>query len=346
MATKVFSSIHTENLVKIAKQEGLEVKESESKSKIVSKINSTVEEYGVSQLAESLKLLELQEVCEDLDIDHKDNNPKHKVVLKKRLIEKIIEDGTSTFLSSLPQAKLEIFLNALGMKAEKGKEAMVEQLTEAVYSMGAEIFLSKFDVPFLKQCAKDLKIKCPTDSKAKIVNAIVTQTAPEREEKDMKIVFSAKKLPIKKGITYQDIFQWYYKEELVEYCKENGLKVSGKKKEVIERILAYLDGDKENTMAKVNVNKEEPKQEKKEEKPKKEEKKTESKKSKAKEPEPEPEVEKEAEQEEEEKEAPKESPKNKSKKTQQTEEETEEQPKEKEVAKEKTTKKTQPRKSK
>jgi len=335
MATKVFSSIHTENLVKIAKQEGLEVKESESKSKIVSKINSTVEEYGVSQLAESLKLLELQEVCEDLDIDHKDNNPKHKVVLKKRLIEKIIEDGTSTFLSSLPQAKLEIFLNALGMKAEKGKEAMVEQLTEAVYSMGAEIFLSKFDVPFLKQCAKDLKIKCPTDSKAKIVNAIVTQTAPEREEKDMKIVFSAKKLPIKKGITYQDIFQWYYKEELVEYCKENGLKVSGKKKEVIERILAYLDGDKENTMAKVNVNKEEPKQEKKEEK------KTESK-SKAKEPE----VEKEAEQEEEEKEAPKESPKNKSKKTQQTEEETEEQPKEKEVAKEKTTKKTQPRKSK
>jgi hypothetical protein len=49
------------------------------------------------------------------------------------------------------------------------------------------------------------------------------------------------------------MFQLYRVEELVEWSREKGLKVTGTKPVVIKRILAYLDGDKENTMSTVTT---------------------------------------------------------------------------------------------
>lgn len=46
---------------------------------------------------------------------------------------------------------------------------------------------------------------------------------------------------IKKGVTYTDLFDTYNASHLVEYCAKNGLKKTGKKPQVIKRILHFLD---------------------------------------------------------------------------------------------------------
>jgi len=56
---------------------------------------------------------------------------------------------------------------------------------------------------------------------------------------------SKRKKPIEKGITYEDIFQHYYVEEVKDWCKAHNLKTSGRKKELIKRILDFLEGGKE-----------------------------------------------------------------------------------------------------
>jgi len=58
-----------------------------------------------------------------------------------------------------------------------------------------------------------------------------------------------KKKAIEKGITFEDIFQHYYVNEVRDWCREHELKTSGKKGDLIKRILAFLDGDEEATKA-------------------------------------------------------------------------------------------------
>jgi len=84
-----------------------------------------------------------------------------------------------------------------------------------------------------------------------LIEAIITNEVIQKQEKKKKKVqkVSKTKPDLVKGVEYQDVFQHYYLEELVEFAKKNGLKVSGTKKELIQRIIAWLEGDKENTLA-------------------------------------------------------------------------------------------------
>ncbi len=43
-----------------------------------------------------------------------------------------------------------------------------------------------------------------------------------------------------RGQTYADVFQWYNLSELQAFARDHALKVSGKKKELIHRILDHL----------------------------------------------------------------------------------------------------------
>lgn len=71
-----------------------------------------------------------------------------------------------------------------------------------------EIVLSHLEVNFLKQLMKDTELSCTTSSRDRIVEALCEgKVAKAEEKKEETIVFSKEKLPLKKGITYQDIFQ-------------------------------------------------------------------------------------------------------------------------------------------
>jgi len=53
----------------------------------------------------------------------------------------------------------------------------------------------------------------------------------------------------KKYSSYTDLYDNFNLPDLVTYCKENDLKVSGKKKEVIQRILNKVNGVEEKPKA-------------------------------------------------------------------------------------------------
>jgi guanyl-specific ribonuclease Sa len=57
------------------------------------------------------------------------------------------------------------------------------------------------------------------------------------------IIQNGSKPEIKKGITFDEIFQAYFLPELKDWCKQHGLKVTGNRRDIIKRILMFLDGD-------------------------------------------------------------------------------------------------------
>jgi len=253
---EIFNAFPGDSLVQMIKQEKISgVDVTDSKSKLVEAIAIYVEDLGTTQVVSRLSLVDLETLCEPLNIDHEGNNVT-KTVLQKRLKEKICEMGIQEFLKNHTDEKtILFFLEAHGVAQAGDKfNNQVQLASNLIIESGATAFISRFDVRFLQDLMEDMNLKCSTTSKNKIVDAIIHRTSAKAEvvQKE-EIVFSEKKLTIAEGITYQDIFQHYYLEEIQDWCRANGLKVSGTKAVVIKRILAYFDGDKENTMASENV---------------------------------------------------------------------------------------------
>jgi len=251
----VFDSITLENLTKMATQEGIEIpsEKKPKKADYVAELAFVAETHGVRQVTSTFTIEQLEDISKAMKLKFDGQNANLKVVHKKRIQEKMAETGAAEFMEAILDAdQVKYFIEAFGEQpvSDKKKDLIV-QAVGLVQMAGTEIFLSKFDVPFLKDVIiRDLKLKCSTDSKNKIIRGIVTGTSAKTERQERDIEFSKEKKTIKKGISYQDIFQHYYVDEVQDYCKENGLKVSGTKPEIIKRIIAFLDGDTENTLAK------------------------------------------------------------------------------------------------
>jgi len=239
-----------------------------TKKRLLDAIVSEIEDVGMKQVTSQMKLIQLAHLTAPLKIDHGTNNPT-KTVLRKRFIEKMEELGLDKFLSksTMTSELLSMLIQAADEQPlSKDKDKLIFQATEIINLVGFQSFFSRFDIPFLQHLLSEMDLKCNTDSKDRIVYALATQTNAKKQKIEHKeIIYSDEKQPIKKGVTYQDIYQYYFREELVDWSKNNGLKVTGSKKELIQRILAFLDGNKENTMSIAN-RKEEDKKDKKVEK--------------------------------------------------------------------------------
>jgi len=142
----------------------------------------------------------------------------------------------------------------LGLEAEGKKEELVRQIGTSVRQVGMETYFSGFDVDSLHDICEDMKLKNTnsTNNKRRLVECIVHKQDAKKQEppkKKQKLSFSKQKKEIAKGITYDDIFQHYYVDEVRDWCRSSGLKSTGKKSALIKRILAFLDGDTETTKA-------------------------------------------------------------------------------------------------
>ncbi len=70
----------------------------------------------------------------------------------------------------------------------------------------------------------------------------------KKPKKKKKAQVSKTKPELVGGVTYDDVFHWYNLSELLDWARKHSIKVSGKKREVIQRIIVFLaDGadDKE-----------------------------------------------------------------------------------------------------
>ncbi|KAL6046082.1 U3 small nucleolar RNA-associated protein 4, putative (UTP4) [Balamuthia mandrillaris] len=211
-------------------------------------INQTAARY----LVEGLQKDELKAALKSVAIDHGENNENSKTVLRKRLYEVFMDHGIEAFMAEYcDTAVLKSFAESLDLEVTSKKAELQASIAKALNHAALLAFFDSLSTNTLHELcfAQGLETATPvTSSRAALVQALLRNEKVQKpkKKKQQPIQFSKKKKAIAKGITFQDIFQHYSKEEVVEYCKENNLVQSGKKKEVINRILAFLDGDKEN----------------------------------------------------------------------------------------------------
>lgn len=209
-------------------------------------------------LAESMTVKQRADAVAKLNINHEEqgNNPKSTRVHKKRLLEALEASGVEDFLKENVDvdALLEIGETFdLELSAKATAEKLASQINNQIEYEAAAAFLESFSNSTLLDVAFEMKLSAATTTAANgtVVEAILTDTEiktlkkPAIKKKAVKV--SKTKPKLAKGVTYDDVYQWYTVEELKEFAKENELLVSGTKKELIKRILAWFEGDKENT---------------------------------------------------------------------------------------------------
>jgi len=106
-----------------------------------------------------------------------------------------------------------------------------------------------FNAAELQKFCKELGIKGDeTNSTDNLIESIIDHTAYKKPKKKKEQKPSKDKPEIAEGISKVDLKSWYNKDELEEWLRNKGCKVSGKKTEIIIRVLKFLEGDRETTM--------------------------------------------------------------------------------------------------
>jgi hypothetical protein len=75
---------------------------------------------------------------------------------------------------------------------------------------------------------------------SELINASTKSNEAKEKKKKPGQELSSQKPKLAEGVTFADVFQWYNLSELQQFARGNSLKVSGKKKEIIHRILDFL----------------------------------------------------------------------------------------------------------
>jgi len=253
---KVISNMGTQSLTMLYQADNRNADVSEMKPAEFKKyVGEAVHQASVKYFVEQLSLEQLEEAVAPLKIDHKNNNPHSKKVLAKRLREHLETSAIGSYLEEHASADLlKSYAESVEVVPSKDTKDTIRAIVEESERTGLELFLQSFPDDVIRDISFQMKLE--TDplaihSKSVLIECIMeNKDAPEKSgKKKEKIVFSKSKKAIASGLTYQDIFQHYSVEELIEWCHDNEVKSSGSKKEIINRILLWLAGDKENTKA-------------------------------------------------------------------------------------------------
>lgn len=222
---------------------------------IVNSIQYDIEEAAVRHLVQIMSKVQLEMAVDTLEIDHGNNNPKSKMVLQKRLRESMVDGGVKQWLKNCSDNEVvQQIGKALGIRgfSTMGIRVLYKAIEDELDLIGTQIVFGALNLPILKDCAAELEI--PNHEHATTKTALIKAltlggeiSAPQKAKRGGKR--KPKFLPLEECETYDQIFQHYLLETLVAWCKDNGLKTSGTKKTIINRILAFNDGDTENTMA-------------------------------------------------------------------------------------------------
>jgi len=137
------------------------------------------------------------------------------------------------------------------------KKELVKAILNNVYSFGLNHHFHLLSVPELKEFCVDMELDVESASKEVLIESIIEGKNFKKSVKKV-VNPSSKKPAIKKGITKVDLKNWYNRDEIEKFLKEKKdndetlkeLKLSGKKNQLIERLLKILDGDIEGAVKK------------------------------------------------------------------------------------------------
>eukprot|EP01027_Heterolobosea_sp_BB2_P022223 GEZU01032708.1.p1 GENE.GEZU01032708.1~~GEZU01032708.1.p1 ORF type:complete len:373 (+),score=228.89 GEZU01032708.1:131-1249(+) len=164
-----------------------------------------------------------------------------------------------SFLEQFSMETLEAFCKSMEFQEEtEEKEELVDAIVQEIIIIGAKSMLSKMTKDYINNIIDHLSLK-KSGTKEDLINRFLAISFPHLEDdgkddennnsskKSAKSTTSTKKVEIVQGVTKDQLLQTYYTTELRDWCKSKGLKVTGSRKELIDRIIAFLNGDEKNT---------------------------------------------------------------------------------------------------
>jgi len=242
--TEVFSNIKAKDLLfQIATKRNIDVEE--HKKTLGKAIADDAFATGIKKLVELMPVSMLEEM--GVETKNEDGKKIARNIVRKLIMTKIQEDTPQKFLESLDKKVIEQLLTILDIdKPATNETVYIDAIVEEIDAMGLENALSSLTLEELQKLAKVHKLKVhSTTSINAYINALLSgEDQKKASKRDKKTQEPSKKKPemIKKGISKADLRQYYYRWELIDYCKDNGLPTSGHITEIINRIIDHLDG--------------------------------------------------------------------------------------------------------
>jgi len=121
----------------------------------------------------------------------------------------------------------------------KDRNEMVNELLHTLRFNSTSAFYNFLPANDIRAIANGVGLNA-TGSKVDIIMRLIAQ---ENDDPPKTRDVNFNRPAIAQGIDYATIFNQYYAGEIQQYCKSNGIKSSGSKRELIKRILQFLDGD-------------------------------------------------------------------------------------------------------
>jgi len=210
---------------------------------LVNELAAYCSSQGLTLMLNELKVTHLKELgklCE-----WEDDRPTVKSAIAKKLQEIMEEETPRKFLSQRvsPDLKREI-LKALRVDVPASREDYVDVILQTSNEIGMEYCFSSFPTTKLKEFVKLCNLKIDSDSLDTILRALVDQESIKAHYEPAPGEVPSKTKPqIDKDISVVDLWTYYYKEDLASWCTWNKLTSHGSKKEMIERVRRYFDGN-------------------------------------------------------------------------------------------------------
>jgi len=180
-----------------------------------------------------------------------------KTVMAKRLTEAVVlVGGIVNYIGVQPYEKQEMInlyvglINFMGADTtERSRTKLAMLAAEEVEAFYLKNFLKNIPAHFLRTICTSVKIWHGDCTSSNILADCLINGKNYKPSKSYHVSQpSLKKKPksIKDGISKPDLIYWFTLIELKEFCDEKGLRNSGKKSELAERILNFFNPDKEN----------------------------------------------------------------------------------------------------
>jgi hypothetical protein len=218
-------------------------------------VSIETEEGGLEGFLRKLKQPTLEEFVKLLDFE---TDATAKDQFSYDIADEVLLLGTRLLVEKVPAATLKEALKIINKKVTGKKTELEDRLLNEAFPGIVEEEAPK------TPSKKEKSATTPTSKESKKGRTTKNSTGedyipPESTEKTPKKAKKSKeetpskspamknaeiiqnRKPLEKGITYEDVFQGYWADELKDFCRKHNLKASGNKKELIRRILDWFD---------------------------------------------------------------------------------------------------------
>jgi hypothetical protein len=229
-----------------------------TKSKMIKALTTSIREASAKAFIQPLGHAQLDKLLAPANITHKQEYTTRPPipVLSKRLFEQFTRDNdlpgylTAHFSGDLDFLKELAGVFDLTVEKKSDSAAVIRLIDDHVNLLGVHSYFSSIPVRILSDVAIAEKIsKNPVTSAERLVAGLMSGQLPEPKKTNPSDMPTLEEIGDRKKIPKSDkwgLWQHYNLAELVKYCKDNDIKTSGTKWEVIDRIIAWREADKEN----------------------------------------------------------------------------------------------------